>query len=694
MSDEFHQVLKKFPLIASKNPQLELLNEKEQLQLQIRRSVFYRKIWKKQRKRLARFSVDTKIRNYVEAADRFRDSTRAHTTEAHLPIEWPIFEFSSSAQRLTGPRADTGYSAALRTLHQGKKLQQLCEIISRQIAFSLDRPCPVFEDRYSVRVEFMDCIAWVALKIEQVIKMEVKDSAGDWQLSTLRFDPLKPMQTTSWIDQVLLAWVDDIVISFNEDAESAYDGLHAELCNTYHQESSLQGIRQQVRHYMSVDTGVIGAFLHIKQQAGMRRALMNTEMSELWPVAKFWAELHSKYPDLTLLCYLAGRSKKGPSIRNVDELRSSFLRAGLSAAGWRYLLQQGESSYHAVIGSGLLETSAFPMAIGLIEWQARSGLKAPMPAELATAFLNFAAMGLVAGLNIAETVDPRIARVATKHYLELEAAEDRSDFAEREWLEVLIWMRNLQPEIDKNQWKSGWRCIWRKFLKRTGERDSKAEWESMVSDICFSGMQVTPLTSSRELCVEGMKMKHCVSTYAKECRDGSYRVFSIRDKRSKKRVATAGLKMQDSFWRLDQVKGPDNGPVSTELEALSKSLAQFYQQSYAQSVSRIRHPGEFENATAKAKREGFYHLKVSDAGCLMARNTDGEWALAQGSEYPISPDLRSSFRPGSEIPQEAGSGVRVAELTLRLRLEMPAQFAVYIWDPAKKQDRLLRVDAG
>ena len=88
MHDEFHQILKKFPLIASKNPQLNLLNEEEMIQLDVQRSDLYRKLWNQQKKKLARFSMDPKIRRLVEPSDRFRDITRAHPVKTASSIEW------------------------------------------------------------------------------------------------------------------------------------------------------------------------------------------------------------------------------------------------------------------------------------------------------------------------------------------------------------------------------------------------------------------------------------------------------------------------------------------------------------------------------------------------------------------------------------------------------------------------------
>ncbi len=97
MPDEFHEILKKFPLIASKNPQLNLLNEEELIELEVQRSSLYRKIWNKQKKNLARFSVNTEVRKYVEPADRFRDITRTNFAEPGPLIEWPVFDHSNTA---------------------------------------------------------------------------------------------------------------------------------------------------------------------------------------------------------------------------------------------------------------------------------------------------------------------------------------------------------------------------------------------------------------------------------------------------------------------------------------------------------------------------------------------------------------------------------------------------------------------
>ena len=52
------------------------------------------------------------------------------------------------------------------------------------------------------------------------------------------------MHTKSWIDQILLTWVAEIVLTFGDEVEEAYRWLRKEIENRFHNEVSLSGIRQ------------------------------------------------------------------------------------------------------------------------------------------------------------------------------------------------------------------------------------------------------------------------------------------------------------------------------------------------------------------------------------------------------------------------------------------------------------------
>jgi len=131
--------------------------------------------------------------------------------------------------------------------------------------------------------------------------------------------------------------------------------------------------------------------------------------------------------------------------------------------------------------------------------------------------------------------------------------------------------------------------------------------EMAVAFLNFAAMALLEgMNIAKELCLEAMKMKHCVSSYAKGCRDGAYRVFSIRETGSEKRVATVGLRFKDSFWALDQVKGKANRKAGSELESLSNSLARFYQQTHLQYSSRPIAPANGESNIVKVRGDGFF----------------------------------------------------------------------------------------
>ena len=160
MSGDTFQFKKQSSLATSDNHQLALFPEGNQPEINIRSSALYQKLWGAQKRKFAAFSSNAKLRSRVASADRCRKDCRNDPVTENYPWEWPEF-----------PRHTHQHSSAL---------QQLLEEISQHIAHALSRPCPVFEDQNAMRVELLDCFAWVALKAERELSTEVKDSSGEW----------------------------------------------------------------------------------------------------------------------------------------------------------------------------------------------------------------------------------------------------------------------------------------------------------------------------------------------------------------------------------------------------------------------------------------------------------------------------------------------------------------------------------
>jgi hypothetical protein len=690
MQEELRKLLQEYPYIAAKTETPGLLGEEALLKLRVTESRLYRKLKVQQRMALARLSPDESIRKLAEPADRFRDITRANPVTVDYPFSWPQSNFVASTEGEVFRSWRQECLQAMDTPEQADRLLGLLNEIALQLAEKINRPATVFEDRHAVRVEFLGAVAFVALKIEREVRLEIRELEGGWQLSSRRFDLLEPLQRPYWVEQFLLPWLDEVVLTFEENAVAAWDWLRDKLESLFHGRGALAGIEQQVRYHMCVNPGMLEAFKVIKSHIGGCQFILNSEIGDMWLNADFWAELYQKHPELIMLCHLADKSGRAKAIRDVSEVRARCLEAGLSPAGWRFLLRQGESCYRALAELGNTGAHAFMDAIDFIEWQSRAGLENPLPGSLAQAFMSFAALVGHRQGRLQEQIDPRFARVAAEHYASLPRGAQRKAFVQDDLLEILIWMQNKKPRLDKSQWKSGWPAIWRAFEKSLAGFVPENEWSSCVSEMTLQDMRVKPLTSSKALCLEGLRMKNCVSSYAARCRKGSYRVFSICEIDSDKRVATVGLELEKNAWQLDQVKAKCNREASDEVKALARSLARLYEQSFERYRARNRSvvaPASAEPRESSPRR--FLHLRLGAEHGLMARNDQGQWEVAKLPDLPLPNALADRLGEFHSEQTQERRRTGIGDLAIALRLELPSNYRVFIRDEKSNRDRLL-----
>ncbi len=74
------------------------------------------------------------------------------------------------------------------------------------------------------------------------------------------------------------------------------------------------------------------------------------------------------------------------------------------------------------------------------------------------------------------------------------------------------------------------------------------------------------LTNAEQLREEGEAMQHCVGTYPDYCPSGVRRIYSVRERKSGRRVATFSLEYVNSgdgtrAWVCDQLSGLKNAEV-------------------------------------------------------------------------------------------------------------------------------------
>lgn len=222
-------------------------------------------------------------------------------------------------------------------------------------------------------------------------------------------------------------------------------------------------------------------------------------------------------------------------------LREVCRKRGLKKAGWRFLNRYGKDAYTAVFSMVENAENIFEMALIYVIWQCRGGLGKPLAYELGKRLIACLGNFYDPDLNI----DPRIARVANDYWGKLADPAERYFFSQEEWMRVINWMRDEQPVFDRNQWRSGWRAIYRCYQKWYKFNSDRNTWKSILPGFEQGDFRVWPLTSSYDLAQEGYRMRHCVASYARRCLAGKYRLFSVSEISSERPLATIGIMKEE-----------------------------------------------------------------------------------------------------------------------------------------------------
>lgn len=109
-------------------------------------------------------------------------------------------------------------------------------------------------------------------------------------------------------------------------------------------------------------------------------------------------------------------------------------------------------------------------------------------------------------------------------------------------------------------------------------------WKSLIPVTVIDGITFTPLTSNRELALEGFTQHHCVGTYADDCLRGNYSVFTVVEPDGIR--STLGLWFTKGQWRIEQHRGKYNGQVSTSASQAANKLLELYRHEFASKTRK------------------------------------------------------------------------------------------------------------
>lgn len=644
--------------------------------------------WISQARLFANRSRDSKVRGLAHTAERIRPLCCNHRVDAKYPWKWPDASENHPVSAQLSGRCSHEVSSVPSHMRNPHFLTSLRRQISTEIAQGLSQPCPVFEDRHSVRVEFMQRLAWVAIKNPFRLCIEVRDRDGHWHMTSSTFALHNPTASADWISQVLMPWLPSLSLLEEQEAQAAYEWLCNSLREQFHLTRWLRGLKRQLRFHMNVLPAFSSLLTHFGRLQGSLE-LDEAQYQELWTHRAFWAGFHRRHPGMSYFYYLA--TEYGLILEQMDlgVLRQRCLTHGLSPAAWRFLGRHGYGAIRAAITSSLSPEHCCENAMSYIEWQSRAGLDAPLPIPLGRNFITVSGMFL--NPEEIDRLDPRIASVASDHWRRLRTSQERRQFADQDWVNVLLWLRDQQPRFDRNQWRAGWTAIWRAHCKWLSLHQDDSRWESCLATFDHKVWRIKPLTSAYQLAREGLQMRHCVSAYARRCLTGDYRLFSVTCQFTGKNLATIGLIRRDEEWEVDQVKGVCNRESPQVIRQLADQILKRYL--LAEKIALSGGPEEQKGdlQTSRASGTGI-HIRVSrfcGPSLLQIRRGDGEWAHVKPEDCQLPRKLIEKIRsvsgrlalippcslPGEDEWQDMDD--LVFDLGSELREALPADFRIF-----------------
>jgi hypothetical protein len=245
-------------------------------------------------------------------------------------------------------------------------------------------------------------------------------------------------------------------------------------------------------------------------------------------------------------------------LRGLGDLRAVLRRFGLSAAGWRWLVNHRMPYMWAP--TELHRGWELHDWIPIVNAYASVGFEC-CPDDGFTLVMHD--LVVRAGLQEAP-VPPWLVAAAWLHYLTLpEDSPSRRWFLGHQFLPVGEWVVAARWTPDANQRRVGWTAFdkaWRAARPMLEEvRRLEVSWTSPVGEIALDGLTAHPITTSEGLVAEAVIMRNCLADWIDESWSGRFIAWSVRDDRDE-HVAVFSLRREsrEDEWEFDNCMGPSN----------------------------------------------------------------------------------------------------------------------------------------
>lgn len=284
-------------------------------------------------------------------------------------------------------------------------------------------------------------------------------------------------------------------------------------------------------------------------------------------------------------------SRKADEPVDLGQLKSLLAMRGVNGRGWRLFRDYGDILFAPLGRPWGHQTMVFSSGRNAVTWlqllQACEMDVLP-PAELVSSIADWP----LPNQRLTE-IPPLYLRAAWKGAIAAQYQGCALEaFVRDEVLPVSEWFFGNELHIDPAPalMKSGWPALFRRAMtdrqipaaepSPAETQNSSDEWNPYVRRIEWGGYVFIALATAVALKEEGETMQHCVGECDDRCRQGTYRVYSLREKKSGRRIATCSVEcIADSgqvTWKLDQVKGIRNAEVPRDVFVAADAVLRCY----------------------------------------------------------------------------------------------------------------------
>lgn len=262
-------------------------------------------------------------------------------------------------------------------------------------------------------------------------------------------------------------------------------------------------------------------------------------------------------PMLTALGVKAGALS--PSADMAD-LKASMNAHGINQRGWRMVTKFGDVLVRPIadVCRQVQQESLFRTVCAFVRLVQQCEMDVPPPPELVRAL---AMLRFPYGRSL-EDLPVGVFRAAWLYAVkEQYSGCDLEDFFEESLPNVVKWyFQSGQCAAQKTNRDWGWyeeEAL--EWTLRCGHDLSFDQWQPLLKTPVESrGVIAVELLDRNSVDDEGAAMRHCIASYLPDCDATEYRVFSLRKRTTGERTATLGVRLDEHWWVIDDIRGQDN----------------------------------------------------------------------------------------------------------------------------------------